>query len=59
MARAKKDGKFLNIYLEKSVSDRLENYCNETGLTKTTAIERLLTQAFDKEDSEKNNKKKG
>lgn len=50
MPRAKKDGKFLNIYIDKSVSERLEQYCNVTGLTKTKAIERLLSDAFDRVD---------
>ena len=47
MARAKKDGQYINCYIEKDVVETLEQYCNETGLTKTVAIERILTKYFD------------
>lgn len=47
MARAKKDGQYINCYVEKDVVEKLERYCNATGLTKTVAIERILTKYFD------------
>ena len=44
MARAKKDGKFLNIYIERKILEKLEAYCEKTGLTKTKSVERILEQ---------------
>ena len=46
MARAKKDGQYINCYLEREVVETLEQYCDETGLTKTVAIERILKKFF-------------
>ena len=47
MARAKKDGQYINCYVEKEVVQILEQYCEETGLTKTVAIERILKKYFE------------
>ncbi len=48
MARPKvKDSKVLNINLEISVAQKLEDYCKETGLSKTVAVERILNQFFE------------
>lgn len=47
MPRPKKDAKILNIKLIKTVSDQLERFCEETGMSKTTAIEKILAQYFD------------
>lgn len=47
MARAKKDGRYINYYIEKEVVDKLDQYCDETGLTKTVAIERILGKYFE------------
>ena len=46
MARPRKDGKSLNIKLESHVAEELELYCEETGQTKTVAVERILSSAF-------------
>ena len=46
MPRQKKDAVSLNIKLATEVSVQLEEYCKETGQPKTTAIERILTEAF-------------
>ena len=46
MARAKKDGQYINCYAEREVVEKLEHYCEETGLTKTVAIERILKGFF-------------
>lgn len=52
MARAKKDYKALNIKIESSIYERLENYAEEKGQTKTKAVERLLTKAMDLEEKD-------
>lgn len=47
MPRQKKDAKILNIRLATAVSDSLEKYCEESGQTKTMAVERALTMFID------------
>lgn len=47
MAKAKKDGRHLNLYIERAVIEQLEQYCEEVGQTKTVAIERILTRYLD------------
>ena len=48
MSRPKKDAKNLNIKLDREIYDRLEQFCDETGMTKTTATGRILTQFFER-----------
>ena len=43
----KKDGKILNLYIDKKVIEQLEKYAEEKGQTKTIAVMRLLTKASD------------
>lgn len=52
MARNKKDAKYLNVYLDKSVYDEFDQFCNEFGQTKTLATERAL-KAYMKDMREK------
>ena len=48
MARPKsKESKSVNINMDVAILARLEQYCEETGLPKTTAIERILKQFFE------------
>lgn len=47
MARVKKDGQYLNVKIDSSIYYRLEDYCTETGNTKTSAVERALTTLMD------------
>ncbi len=44
MPRIKKEAKMLNIKLAKNISDELELFCDETGITKTMAVEKILHQ---------------
>lgn len=37
MPRQKKDAKILNIKLAKEISDQLEQFCEESGISKTVA----------------------
>ena len=50
MARPSKEGKALNLKISTDVADRLEEYVNDTGITKTGAIERILRMYFDERD---------
>jgi hypothetical protein len=47
MPRKKKDAKVLNIKLARDVSDLLEKFCEESGMSKTIATEKILSQYFD------------
>ena len=42
MAKNKKEGELIHCCLEKDISGRLADFCKETGLTKTAAIEKAL-----------------
>ena len=54
MARPKsKESKAVNINMDVTVLQDLEKYCEETGLTKTTVIERILKQYFEAQNKEK------
>lgn len=46
MKKQNKDWKALNIKLDRTVYEQLEKYCEETGLSKTVAVERILSKAF-------------
>ncbi len=46
MSREKKDAKLLNIKLDRTIHEQLERFCAETGLSKTTATEKILEQFF-------------
>ena len=52
MVRAKKDYKALNIKIESTIYERLENYAADKGQTKTKAVERLITKAMDLEEKD-------
>jgi len=44
MARPKKDGKYINFYMDAEVYAALVKFSEETGLTKTMTMERALKQ---------------
>ena len=48
MPRSKKDAKILNIKLSTPVYKKLEEFCEESGMPKTTATEKILSQFFEK-----------
>lgn len=58
MARKKKDGEHINLYVDRSVVQRLRNYAEEKGQTVTMALERILTDFFRKEDEAAADRKK-
>ena len=53
MPRLKKDGQYLNVKIDRSVYHRLEEYCEESGYTKTAAVERALTLLMDNYESDR------
>ena len=47
MPRERKDAKLLNIKLDRKVHEQLEKFCAESGMTKTMATEKILSQFFE------------
>ena len=47
MPRQKKDAKILNIKLATAISDQLEQFCEESGISKTVATEKKLSKYFE------------
>lgn len=47
MPRPKKDAWILNIRLATPFFDQLEQFCDESGMNKTTAVEKIMKQFFD------------
>lgn len=41
MSRQKKDAKILNIKLAREISNQLEQFCEESGISKTVATEKI------------------
>ena len=54
MPRAKKEGTYLNIKLRQDLYDRLCEYCEESGMPKTTVTEKALEQYLDKKMKDDN-----
>ncbi len=47
MARAKKDGQFLNCYIRKEIFDKLTLYSDDTSIPKTAIVEKALQKYLD------------
>ena len=58
MARAKKDGRRINYFIDRVIYERLESYANNKGQTVTMAIERILKQHLDEYDKQRECDKK-
>lgn len=56
MPRPKKDGVYINYYIQKDIKERLDKYCEEVGQTNTTAVERILKQFLDDYDAKQKEK---
>ena len=50
MARPKKNGQYLNVKIDVSVYQRLEDFCEK--YTKTAAVERALTSLMNNHEAE-------
>ena len=46
MPRTKKDAKILNVKLASPVYEQLDQFCKESGLSKTVATEKILDNFF-------------
>jgi len=47
MPRPKKDGRYLNLYLDRALHEEFEQFCESLGQTKTVAAERALRMYMD------------
>ena len=47
MARQKKDGRYLNLYLDRKLHEEFEKFCETLGQTKTVAAERAFRMYID------------
>lgn len=54
MARQKKDGKKISLYVDKEILERLRTYASEKGQTLTMALERAVKAFLDSEDGNEN-----
>jgi hypothetical protein len=52
MARPKKNGQFLNCYIEKEIIEKLEDYSRETSVPKTAVVEKALMMYFKSKEKE-------
>ncbi len=50
MSRPKKNGKFLNCYVDKEIMDRLSEFSVKSFIPKTAIVEEALRQYFSKND---------
>lgn len=48
MARPKKDGAYINYYVDRELVEKLRDYAEDKGQTMTTALERILKEYLDK-----------
>lgn len=53
MARPKKDGHYINYYIDREIYERLRQYAEDKGQTMTVAIERILKAYLDEQDGKK------
>ena len=47
MPRPKKDGRFINYFIDRTIYDRLKAYAEDKGQSMTTALERILSAYLD------------
>ena len=52
MARKKKDGVHVNLFLSREVWDRFREYADKKGQTLTTAMERILAEHLAREQAQ-------
>ena len=58
MPREKKDGRYINYYIDRKIYDKLNAYAKDKGQTATMALERILEKFFAEEELYHNGNKK-
>ena len=51
MARPKKDGAYINYYVDRELVKKLRDYAEDKGQTMTTALERILRDYLERSES--------
>lgn len=54
MPTPKKDGKYLNIYMDRQLFEQLQQFCIENGVTKTFAVEKGVRMYLKEEEKMRN-----
>lgn len=57
MAQIKKNAKVISMKMDKTVSDKLDQFCEETGLSRTVAVEKILDKHLDEYFAQPKNKR--
>lgn len=52
MARKKKDGRFINYYIDRNIYERLERYADDKSQQMTSALERILDDFLTRYEAE-------
>ena len=42
MAREKKDGKYMNLYIERNIAERFIRFCEQQGMPRSVAAQRAF-----------------
>ena len=58
MARPRKDGVYINYYIDRELVEKLRDCAEEKGQTMTMALERILKEYFEQEKQKPNAKDK-
>ena len=58
MPRQKKNAKILSMKLDRSIHEHLERFCEESGMSKTVAAEKILSQYFEEYFSRQESERK-
>ena len=53
MPRAKKDGRYINLYIDKKIYEQFREYAEKKGQTLTTAFERIVSEHINAQNEEK------
>ena len=53
MPIAKKDGRYINLYIDQKIYEQFRAYAEEKGQTLTTAFERIVSEYLNAQDDEK------
>lgn len=53
MPRKKKDGRFINYYIDREIYERLEQYADDKSQQMTTALERILDEHLTRYEADK------
>lgn len=53
MARAKKESRAISLRMDKSVYDKLTDFCDYSGQSKTVAVERAVAEYVERHQSQR------